>query len=110
MKDEPFRILVLSDVHFGSWSYYTSDVSPALKMPRQWAAQLLAELGACLKPPTVVAPPPYASVVLNGDVTSLCEEDGFAAAKILVNGLVKDYVRSRKDVLLIPGNHDVLRD
>jgi hypothetical protein len=111
MKNEPFRILILSDIHFGSWSHYTGDYSPALNKPREWAARLLQELAVCLQPPAVVAPPPYDSIVLNGDLTSLCEEEGFAAARILINGLIKqDYIRSPRDFVLLPGNHDVRRD
>jgi 3',5'-cyclic AMP phosphodiesterase CpdA len=111
MKNEPFRILILSNIHFGSWSHYACDYSPALTKPREWAARLLQELGVCLQPPGVVAPPPYDSIVLNGDLTSLCEEDGFAAARILVNGLIKEnYIRSAKEFVLLPGNHDVRRD
>jgi predicted phosphodiesterase len=111
MKDEPFRILVLSDVHFGSWSHYTCDFSSFSTNPQNWATQLLDELGVCLKPPSPIASPPYDAVVLNGDVTSLCEEDGFSATKSLINGLIKrQYSRSKRDFLLLPGNHDVVRD
>jgi predicted phosphodiesterase len=110
MKTGPFRVLVLSDIHFGSWSHYKCDFPGTVTEPEDWAARLLNELDSCLKPPSVLPSPPYDSIVLNGDVTSLCEDAGFAATRSLISGLVKrGYVRKREKVLFLPGNHDVKR-
>src|SRR5690349_2887992 len=68
-------------------------------------------IAGLLKPPGILAYPPYDCVVMNGDITSLCEVDGYTATDHLIRGLVSDgYLRSRSDILLIPGNHDVWRD
>src|SRR5260221_5697947 len=110
MDEHPFRILILSDIHFGSWSHYVHDWSPPIMEPTRWADALIGELASCLASP-FRAGPPYAAVVLNGDVTSQCEEPGFVGTRHLVRVLLEHKFSDSLDkILLLPGNHDVQRD
>jgi len=94
---EPFRILQLSDIHFGARSHY----GPGLDLR---AYQLADEIQACLGD----LPTSFDCVVFSGDLTCYGEEMGFRVSQRLAEQFVLRGWMRVEDLLIIPGNHDIL--
>lgn len=109
---KPFRILNLSDLHFGSCSSRVADLRRSAE-PRECATALvamieagLAEQGMLLTNGEYV----FDALVLSGDLTCYGEPDGLLTAEHFVDQLVnsKGWV-SLDGVMSVPGNHDIFR-
>ena len=106
-----YRILQLSDIHFGSRSHSYRDRNIANDAQHSCAARLAQEVTAVLKDKGMwLADRRYQfdSVVLSGDLTSFSEEYGFQASVRLADEVRHQNWGSIKDILVIPGNHDLI--
>lgn len=83
-------ILHLSDLHF-------SDQSQAIV----WSAQLREDLQHELGHTSLTA------VVLSGDLTNRATSEEFAAATIFLQELRRDFNLSPRQIVVVPGNHDL---
>lgn len=91
-RDEPIRILHLSDLHF------TKDISPKAKL--QWLLQDIRH-GDSLGFDSVEY------IVISGDITDKGNEEGFEKAREFVSLLNEELRVSAERCIFVPGNHDV---
>jgi hypothetical protein len=102
----PFKILHLSDIHFGTKSHYGEG-------PVQYL-NLMIEVGDALKragcQPTLKhlnLKPYFQAAVLSGDFTWQGNDDGFRQTRQFIKMLGDSNYCSPESVLLVPGNHDM---
>ncbi|HKS43366.1 MAG TPA: metallophosphoesterase, partial [Blastocatellia bacterium] len=91
-KNEPIRILHLSDLHF------TKGTSPKTKL--QWLLQDIRN-GESLGFDSVEY------IVISGDITDKGNEEGFEKAREFVSLLNEELRVSAERCIFVPGNHDV---
>jgi hypothetical protein len=83
-------ILHLSDLHLGS-------PNDAQRLHSQLAEDLKRELG-CTR---------LDGMILSGDMTMVCAEDEYAAARAFIDAIAGEFGLPRERIVLIPGNHDL---
>jgi hypothetical protein len=94
-EQDPVRmhILHLSDLHFGT----TED---AERWYSQLAEDLKQELG-CRR---------LNAVIISGDMANFAVEAEYAAAKIFIDGMCKEFDIDQSNLVMVPGNHDLNRE
>jgi predicted MPP superfamily phosphohydrolase len=108
----PFRILHISDPHFGEQSHY-GELGPDSAQ----ALRLVLEIGMALRKAGLIASdaarppkrlePHFDAAILSGDLTWQGKTNGFKLAADFVKLLEKHNYCARHSILLIPGNHDM---
>ncbi|HEY1757662.1 MAG TPA: metallophosphoesterase [Bryobacteraceae bacterium] len=109
MAKKPFRILNLSDLHFGECSYWAADLGRPLDPPLECARNLLDRIQSGLATANFLkGGVAFDAVVLSGDFTCKCDPRGFMIARHFIEQLThKRGWAAMSSVLLIPGNHDM---
>jgi 3',5'-cyclic AMP phosphodiesterase CpdA len=87
------NILHLSDLHFG-------DLSNA----RNWYSQLADDLKNKLSCANLDL------LILSGDIANKSTEDEYEAAEGFVHSVSEEFNLNKKNVIIVPGNHDLNRD
>lgn len=95
-----FRILHLSDVHFGRENHYGRKHDP-----QQQAIDLLEDLHACLLSYSIA--PRFDAVVLSGDFTWGGDDQGFEVAERFIYFFKKQKMCLPDRMYVVPGNHDI---
>lgn len=102
LQPDSFRILHVSDPHFGEKSYY-GDVTQHL--------ELILEIGQSLRDAKLIdkngTKPYFQAAILSGDFTWQGRPDGFRAAAKFIDLLTTMRYCAAGTILLIPGNHDM---
>lgn len=83
-------MLHLSDLHFSS-------ERDAISCAAQLREDLFQELGR----------PRLTAVVLSGDLTNRATPEEFAAARVFVDEVSRDFDLTPRQVIIVPGNHDL---
>lgn len=90
-----FRILQLSDLHFGAKCHYSG----------AQGILLAADLGCALEALDIATN--FDAVMLSGDFPWGCHPDGFVQAQHFVAGLLREKIATEGALFAIPGNHDI---
>ncbi len=118
MNAESFRILHLSDLHFGTKFFLRDEKS--CNDPKEWATKLADSLEKGLELAGVRDPlretrgaKQFNLLVVSGDFTCNSQSEGMRAAEFFLDDIQgKGGHRGRwwasNDLLLIPGNHDMI--
>lgn len=96
-------ILHLSDPHFGSdhgFPLHHRDTPPLQQRLDEEIEQGLEEVNC----------PRVGLVVMSGDITTKGEMEGFEEAKVFIQRLLKSLRLSKEQIIITPGNHDILLD
>lgn len=96
-NDSLYRILHIADPHF-SYCHY-KDGTPA-EIGRRYADELFDVIDQ-----KSLYPRPFDCIVLSGDFTFSCRNEGFEAAEAFVVA-ISQYT-APQSVVVLPGNHDV---
>jgi calcineurin-like phosphoesterase family protein len=93
-------ILHLSDLHFGTdFGFMASRPGgPTQQTLHEAIVQGLAQMGV----------PPVGLLVISGDITTRGQNDGFLEAQFFLSRLLPSLELSTEQVVIVPGNHDIL--
>jgi 3',5'-cyclic AMP phosphodiesterase CpdA len=104
--DNAFRILHVSDIHFGHCRYSDSARTGTTPNPADQAFDLFVELKRVLLSKSF--PPVFDAVMLSGDFTWRGEQGGFEAAEWFSKCLYLHRFCTPGRLFVLPGNHDVV--
>lgn len=88
-------ILHISDLHFGEFHNYKSSRNPTRTLT------LLKKIINTVKKYKI------GLIVVSGDFTTKANEDGFSQSKEFLESLCKECGVDKKNLVLVPGNHDI---
>jgi 3',5'-cyclic AMP phosphodiesterase CpdA len=92
-------ILHISDLHFGDDFGYPQGKS--MSITTQSRLEDVLKIGVPTKP---------AAIVISGDITTKGDNAGFMNAREFVKALLEKFELSPKNLVIVPGNHDILVD
>jgi len=110
LPDKPLILLHLSDPHFGPKSHWDKPD------PAETALIYLDEIQQALRSFALMSPKGFDAIVLSGDCTwgpaaYIADPDhrrGFDIMRQFLSRLVPDWIPAEQNILIVPGNHDVL--
>jgi 3',5'-cyclic AMP phosphodiesterase CpdA len=113
MGSPTYRILQLSDLHFGSRSFYFTSYSP--DEAKVWAKLFADDIEKCLSDTNMRDSGreergdfQFNLLVLNGDLTCFGQEAGMNAALFFVEEVQQRRWWRAHDIMILPGNHDII--
>ena len=103
MPNQTFRIIHLSDIHFGEFHRFTSS-GATTRLERLTGGSLLESIADDIQ--SIGATPDL--IVISGDLTSTGNQDEFKEIETFLSEICKRFDLDPTRFLIVPGNHDVL--